>query len=87
MAEEINKVIVNMKKNREQSKNHNSYWMNAISNYYIEGVDITDPKNFDDIVNKLSPKDIQHFAKNYLRGRMWLIWYLNRSSNFPRHFY
>lgn len=68
MAEEINKVIVNMKKNREQSKNHNSYWMNAISNYYIEGVDITDPKNFDDIVNKLSPKDIQQFAKKLFKG-------------------
>ena len=31
--EEMNKVIANMKKNHEQSKNHNSYWMNCITSY------------------------------------------------------
>lgn len=61
--EEMNKIISNMKKNREQSKNHNGYWMNIIYGYYVNGVNSNDPKNFDNIINKLTPKDIQKFAR------------------------
>lgn len=61
--EEMNKIISNMKKNREQSKNHNGYWMNVIYGYYVNGVNSNDPKNFDNIINKLTPKDIQKFAR------------------------
>ena len=66
--EEMNKVIANMKKNHEQSKNHNSYWMNCITSYYISGVNPNDPKNFDHIVDKLQPKDIQKFAQSLFKG-------------------
>lgn len=61
--DEMDKVISNMKKNREQSKNHNSYWMNAIYSYYVSGVNPADPKNYEDILNKLTPKDIQKFTQ------------------------
>lgn len=61
--EEMDKVISNMKKNREQSKNHNSYWMNSIYSFYVSGTNPSDPKNFEDILNKLTPKDIQKFAQ------------------------
>ena len=61
--EEMNKIISNMKKNREQSKNHNGYWMNVIYGYYVSGINSNDPKNFDNIINKLTPKDIQKFAQ------------------------
>ena len=66
--EEMKKVISNMLKGREQSKNHNSYWLSAIVNYYINGVDSTDPKNYEDILNKLTPKDIQKFLKTLMKG-------------------
>lgn len=66
--EEMNKIISNMKKNREQSKNHNSYWMNAIYSYYVSGINPADSKNFEDILNKLTPKDIQKFAKSLFQG-------------------
>ncbi|MDE5634753.1 MAG: insulinase family protein, partial [Muribaculaceae bacterium] len=52
--EEFDKVVKNMIKNHEQSKPHNSYWMNALQSYYINGEDITDSRYFDDIVNKLT---------------------------------
>ena len=45
--EEIDKVITTIKKNREQAKPHNNYWMSAIQTYYLRGIDITDPKNFE----------------------------------------
>ena len=62
-AEEMNKVITNLKKNHEQSKNHNSYWMNSIYSYYISGINPDDPKNFDAIINKLTGKDIKKFSQ------------------------
>lgn len=67
-AEEVNKIVSNMKKNREQSKNHNSYWMNAIYSYYVSGINPADPKNFEDIVNKITPKDIQKFTQALFKG-------------------
>lgn len=66
--EEINKVISNMKKNREQSKNHNSYWMSAIYSYYVSGVNPADPKNFEEIIDKVTTKDIQKFAQTLFKG-------------------
>lgn len=66
--EEFDKVVKNMLKVHEQAKDHNSYWMSAIKTYYIEGYDMTDPKNYEDIINKISPKDIKSFAKDMLNG-------------------
>ena len=63
LLKEFNKIIVNLKKNREQSKNHNNYWLNTIYGYYQTGINTADPKNYEDILNKLTPKDIQKFAK------------------------
>ena len=65
--EEMNKVISNMKKVREQSKNHNNYWMNAIYNYYVNGINTADPKNYEDILNSIKTKDIQQFAQKLFK--------------------
>lgn len=66
--EELDKVVTNMKKNHEQSKNHNAYWMSVISNYYITGIDQNDPKNFEAILDNLKPKDIKNYAKKLFKG-------------------
>lgn len=66
--EELDKVVANMKKNHEQSKNHNAYWMSVISNYYITGIDQNDPKNFEAILDNLKPKDIKNYAKKLFKG-------------------
>ena len=66
--EELNKVVNNMKKNREQSKNHNNYWLNAIYGYYVNGINSADPKNFEEILDKITPKDIQKFTKTMFKG-------------------
>ncbi|MDY4043570.1 MAG: insulinase family protein [Marinifilaceae bacterium] len=65
--EEIDKVIVTLKKNREQAKPHNSYWLSALTTYYISGIDITDPKNFDKIIDKITTKDVQKFAQKMFK--------------------
>lgn len=65
--EEIDKVIVTLKKNQEQAKPHNSYWLSALTTYYISGIDITDPKNFDKIIDKITTKDVQKFAQKMFK--------------------
>ncbi|MDE5612732.1 MAG: insulinase family protein [Odoribacter sp.] len=66
--EELNKVVNNLRKNREQSKNHNNYWLNAIYGYYVNGINSADPKNFEEILDKITPKDIQKFTKTMFKG-------------------
>jgi len=63
--EEVSKSVKNQIKDYEQSLPHNSYWMNALTSYYIDKVDITDPGYFEKIINKIKPKDIQEFAKSF----------------------
>ena len=66
-TEEMNKVISNLLKNREQSKHHNSFWLNALYSYYISGINSADPRNYEQILNKITAKDIQKFAKTLFK--------------------
>jgi zinc protease len=67
-AEELSKVTTSLLKNHEQVKPHNSYWMRVIRAYYLDGINIDDPKNFENIVRKVKPKDIQSLAKTIFNG-------------------
>lgn len=66
--EELSKVVKNSLKESEQGKNHNSYWMSVLVNYYKTGIDINNPKNYEDILKALTPKDIQSFAKRFFKN-------------------
>jgi len=63
--ENLDKTVRNMLKNREESKLHNNYWNSAIYSWYYTGVNVDDQKNYEDILNKLSVKDIQKAAKSF----------------------
>lgn len=67
-AEEFNKVVAAMRKGREQSKPHNSYWMDALYDYYLTGINLAAPENFEEILDNLTPKDIRKFAKSLFKG-------------------
>lgn len=62
-AEELDKVTKNMLKEREQSKHYNNYWMNALHTQYVNGYNSTDPKNYEDIVSRITPKNITKFSQ------------------------
>lgn len=66
-AEEIQKVVSNIKKNLEQSKLHNSYWLNNIYSEYVTGIKF-DPEGYEKMLDKISPKDIQKFAQSLFKG-------------------
>ena len=65
--EELSKIVKNMLKESEQGKAHNVYWMNLLNYYYKTGINQNDPKNFEDIVSSLTPKDIQKFTKKMFK--------------------
>ncbi|OEK08953.1 peptidase M16 [Flavivirga aquatica] len=61
--EDLNKTLNSYKKSREQSKSNNSYDMTLLTTFYRDGYNMNDPKNFEDIVNSITTKDIQVLAK------------------------
>ena len=67
-AEEFGKVVAAMRKDREQSKPHNAFWMNALTGYYLSGINSANPKNFEEILDNLRPDDIRKFARSLFKG-------------------
>ncbi len=65
--DDLNKVILNFKKNAEQGKDRNGYWLSALETYYETGEDITSEAYFNDIVNNVSVKDIRKYAKSFFK--------------------
>jgi zinc protease len=61
--ENLNIAVSNMLKNREESKLHNNYWSNVLYSYYYTGINVNDSENYEDILKKITIKDIQKIAK------------------------
>ena len=57
-----------MLKDREENREHNSYWMNALYNYYLHGYNFNDPANFEDIVKSVTLKDVKKAMKKLYTG-------------------
>lgn len=65
---ELEKVVLSLRKEREEQPHSNAYWINVLRNYLYEGVDLTSPATFDDILDKLSVKDIQKYACGFFNN-------------------
>ncbi|WP_321374897.1 insulinase family protein [uncultured Draconibacterium sp.] len=63
--EDLDKVILNMKKERDQAKEHNNYWLNALYNDYYHGFNTDAAENFDNILEELNTAQVQKFAKAF----------------------
>lgn len=63
--EELLKVVKNALKELEQEKQHNSYYLNALVNYYKIGINILEEQNTNKLLESLTPKDIHLFAKKF----------------------
>lgn len=64
---DLDKTLTNYLKERKQQKDYNSYDMILLTNFYREGYNINNPKNFEDIINSITKKDIQNFTKTVLK--------------------
>jgi len=61
---DLDKTLTNYKKDREDQKNYNRYEMSLLTNFYREDYNMNTPKNFENIVNNITVKDLQEFTKN-----------------------
>jgi zinc protease len=64
-AEDVDKVIKNMQKEREQAKPNNGYWLSVLSTYYQHDINTDAAENYEDILNSLTPADVQKFAAGF----------------------
>ncbi|MGA1978445.1 MAG: insulinase family protein [Bacteroidales bacterium] len=60
--ENLDKTVSNLLKTREENKMHNSFWNTALNRYYSYGININDPKNFEDILKSFTVDDIRKLA-------------------------
>ena len=63
---DLDKILKSILKAREESKNYNRYEMSLLKNYVLEGYNMNDSKNFEDIINAIKVEDIQDVAKRLL---------------------
>lgn len=66
-SENLEKIILNMLKTREESKKHNTYWSSTISRFYNYGINSDDPRNYEDILKSYTVKDIKKIAGKMFR--------------------
>jgi zinc protease len=57
--EDLSKTVENLLKVREQNKEHNSYVLGTLYNFYIHGINFDDPANYEDILNGLKTEDVR----------------------------
>ncbi|MCK5137174.1 MAG: insulinase family protein [Bacteroidales bacterium] len=62
---DLSKTVENILKTREQNKEHNSYFLNTLYDYYVHGINFDDPANYEDILKDLSTKDIKKAMKAF----------------------
>lgn len=65
---DLDKTLTNFLKSREESKNYNRYEMSLLKNSVLEGYNMNDPKNYEDIVKSIKIKDLKKITKKLLKN-------------------
>ncbi|MDX8340283.1 insulinase family protein [Draconibacterium sp. IB214405] len=65
---DLDKVVLNMKKNAEHQNEKNSYWLNVLQTYYDTGENMLDPEYYDAILDRVTTKDIEKAARSFLKS-------------------
>ncbi|MFV0522639.1 MAG: M16 family metallopeptidase [Mangrovibacterium sp.] len=65
--DDLNKVILNMKKNNSSRIENANYWITKLSNYYRYHEEGMTPQAYDELLDKITTKDIQKIAKRFLK--------------------
>jgi len=66
-TEDLDKVVKNLLKDREQAKPNNSYWMNMLTSYYRYNLNLDNPGNYENILKSMTVKDVQKFVKKFFK--------------------
>lgn len=65
-ADDLDKTVKNLLKNREQSKLHNNYWMQALTAYYTYSYNPAAEDNFEKILAGVTTAKVQEFVKTFV---------------------
>jgi zinc protease len=65
---DLDKTLTNYLKEKEESKNYNRFEMSLLKEYVMEGYNMNDPKNYEDIVNAITAKDLENIAKKLIEN-------------------
>jgi zinc protease len=65
--EDLSKTTENILKDRQESKEHNSYYLSTLYTYYLYGINFDDPANYEDIVNSLTVNDVQKLMQSFYK--------------------
>ncbi len=57
--EDLSKTVENILKSREESKEHNAYYLSNLYSYYLYGINYDDPVNYENILKALTVKDVK----------------------------
>jgi zinc protease len=67
-SDDFGKTISNLLKDREQSRQHNSFWLNSLYGYYTSGINMSGEEYYEDILKDMTKDDIKAFASNFFVG-------------------
>ena len=56
--EDLSKTVENILKSREESKEHNAYYLSTLYNFYLYGINFDDPANYENILKSLTVEDV-----------------------------
>jgi zinc protease len=65
---DLDKTLTNYLKEREESKNYNRFQMSLLQRSVLDGYNMNDPKNYEDIVNSITIKDLEKISKKLLKN-------------------
>jgi len=65
---DLDKTVINYLKEKKQKESYNSHDMRLLLNYFREGYNMDNPKNFEDIAKKITVKDVKKFTKKALKN-------------------
>jgi zinc protease len=65
---DLDKTLTNYLKEREESKNYNRFQMSLLKNSVLEGYNMNDPKNYENIVKSITIKDLKNISKKLLKN-------------------
>ncbi len=66
-AEDLDKVVKNLLKEREQSKLHNNYWMGTLVEFYQNKINQDAPENFEKVLAGITREDVKKFAAEFFK--------------------
>jgi zinc protease len=65
---DLDKTIKNLLKDREQSREHNNFWMSSLSNYYHLGINFADTANYEEVLKKMTKEEMKAFANTFFNN-------------------